>query len=98
MNGSKIIDIIMGLIIAAITGAVGYLFTSIADLKHNQDQTLIKVEQNRGELDDVWSKYNKNEEDEKIEMQKEFDFALRLIDKQHELEIKQKDLEIKLLK
>jgi hypothetical protein len=82
----------------AIIGAVAYLFTSISDLRHNQDQSMIHIEQNRTELNDVWTKYNKNEEDEKIEMQKEFDFALKLIEKQHELEIKQKDLEIQLSK
>lgn len=97
MDQGKVIDLVMGLVSAMIIGAIGLLFTSIADLKHNQDIMGVQVDQNTSELGDLWSKYNQDIEKREIEMNKEFDFALKLIQDNTRVELQLKELEIKLL-
>ena len=97
MDQGKIIDLVMGLMTALIIGAIRYLFTSISDLKHNQDIMGVQVNQNTSELNDIWTKYNLDVEKREVEMNKEFDFALKLIQDNTRVELQLKELEIKFL-
>jgi len=97
MDQGKIVDLVMGLISALIIGGMVFLFTSIADLKHNQDIMGVQVKQNRSELDDIWLKYNERDRNEKAEMNQEFEFALKLIQDNTRVELMVKELEIKFL-
>lgn len=55
MDKNSIIQAIIGLIIAGLGSCIGWLFNSISELKHNQDITIIKVEQNKEEISGSWA-------------------------------------------
>lgn len=80
----------------AIVGAVTYLFVSITDLKHNQDIKGVKVDQNSSELLNLWQMKNEDIKEDKVDRTKNFEFALELIEGQHELELQNKDLELQI--
>ena len=71
MDKNTIVQGIIGLLLAGLGSAIGWLFSSITELKHNQDIINVHVNQNVSELNDVWGKYNESQKAE-YEKQKAF--------------------------
>jgi hypothetical protein len=64
MDSNTIIQSVGGLITLALSSVVGVAFSTITDLKHEQDLMTVKVEQAEGQLVDLWLKYNKAQDDQ----------------------------------
>ena len=56
--------------------AIGWLFNSISELKHNQDIINVEVQQNASELNDIWNKYNDEQRQKMGEIAKFYEFQL----------------------
>ena len=76
---------IMGSVIGAIIlGALAFVFNTLGELKHNDDVQNTKMDQIESEQRDVWSKYNKNEEEEKRAMTEFYHFQIEYYKDQRE--------------
>jgi hypothetical protein len=76
MDKNTIVQGIIGLLLAGLGSAIGWLFSSISDLKHNQDIIKVRVEQNVGELKDIWGKYNEAQKLEFVKQKAFYDFQI----------------------
>lgn len=66
MDRNTIIQSVIGLITLAMGSAVGFLFTSIGELKHGQDTMQKDVDFHTSQLADIWGKYNTEQEQKVI--------------------------------
>jgi hypothetical protein len=64
VDKNTIIQAIIGLITLGISSVLGVAFSTITELKHEQDLMTVKVQQAESQLVDLWHKYNKAQEDQ----------------------------------
>lgn len=76
MDKNTIVQGIIGLLLAGLGSAIGWLFNSIGDLKHNVDIINVEVKQNGSELEDIWGKYNKEQDLKLKQMQVFYEFQI----------------------
>lgn len=76
MDKNTIVQGIIGLLLAGLGSAIGWLFNSIGELKHNVDIINVEVKQNRTELNDIWTKYNKEQDLKLKQMQAFYEFQI----------------------
>lgn len=77
MDKNTIVQLVIGLIVTAIVGAISYMFTSISDLKHNQDTMGVEVRQGKGERSDLWDKHNARIEQDERALTMFYEFQLK---------------------
>jgi hypothetical protein len=76
MDKNTIIQGVIGLLLAGLGSAIGWLFNSITELKHNVDIINVQVQQNSGELNDIWGKYNEAQKGELMKQKTFYDFQI----------------------
>ncbi len=105
MNKDNLQNIVGGLLMLLIS-VIGFVVKGVIEdvgiLNHTMDlhvsEANQRLDQIESELDDIWIKYNSDDEKDKKEMQQEFDFAIRLMNDNTKVAMDLKDFKIEYYK